>query len=151
MSRILPWLASRVWFLIFPSYFRWILHDVSKLSIHQSSLGLGLLQKYRLELITASNFFNFWRFELNMSDFINQTVKFKNFGYAVKMTPSSRVDSLPEKKIDPRGLWRRVFGVSPNFLETLLPLRFVGVTKAKTSFRICVLAKLSHLWRVISR
>ena len=77
---------------------------MSKLSIHQSSLGLGLLQKYRLEFITASNFLNFRRFELNMGDIIDPTVKFPNFGYAVKMTPSSRVASLPEKKIDPRGL-----------------------------------------------
>ena len=149
MSRILPWLASRVRFLIFPSYFRRVLHDVSKVSRHQSSLGLGLLQKYRLEFITVFYFFR--GFELNQSDIFNHTVKLTNFGYAVKMTPSSRVASLAETKIDPRGLWRRVFGVSENFLETLLPLRLVRVTTAKTSFRICVLAKLSHLWRVISR
>ena len=72
MSRILPWLASRVRFLIFPSYFRRVLHDVSKVSRHQSSLGLGLLQKYRLEFITVFYFFR--GFELNQSDIFNHTV-----------------------------------------------------------------------------
>ena len=77
---------------------------MSKLSRHQSSLGLGLLQKYRLEFITVFHFLQFRGFELNQSDIFDRTVKLTNFGYAVKMTPSSRVASLAEKKIDPWGL-----------------------------------------------
>ena len=65
-------LTNRVWFWLFWSYFRWVLHDVliSKVSPdrHQSSWGFGLLQKYRGRFITILKCFIFVRgFALNGS------------------------------------------------------------------------------------